>query len=441
MSQSQAIELRGSYVPRAGAQAELHRLMWRKRFAVVICHRRMGKTVAVVNHLLWKVMTCRLPAPRVAYICPSQVQARRVAWLYACRYAAGFGMAFGRPNSSAMEIPCANGGKLALLGVENADSLRGMYLDAVACDEYAQFPRHAWSEVLRPALADRGGSAVLMGTPQGRNELYERYEAARGPLARSSWGAAMYKASETGYIPEAELEAMRAEMSEGAYAQEFECSFDAAIEGAFYGREMANVRTEGRIRSVPFDRDLPVVTAWDLGMRDATGIWYLQAYAGEVRAIACEQWRSTSLQDICAAVLERGRKAGYRYAAHIGPHDLRVRDYGTGLQRLETAERQGIKFEITADVGRSDGIEAVRVMLPRVVFDETGCRDGIEALTLYRADWDGDRRILSREPIHDWTSHLADALRYFAVATDAGRRVPDGRRVSIDWSKRDRETA
>ena len=237
------IDLRGTYTPRPGAQSELHRLMWSKRFAVIVCHRRMGKTVAVVNHLLWKLMACSLPSPRVAYICPSQVQARRVAWLYACRFAAGFGPAFGRPNTSAMEIPCVNGGKLSLLGVENADSLRGLYLDAVACDEYAQFPRHAWSEVLRPALADRQGSAVLMGTPKGRNELFERYQAASGPLARSSWGAAMYKASETGYIPEAELAAMREEMSEPMYAQELECSFDAAIEGAFYGREMANART------------------------------------------------------------------------------------------------------------------------------------------------------------------------------------------------------
>jgi hypothetical protein len=401
----------------------------------------MGKTVAAVNHLLWRLMACRMRAPRVAYLCPQQVQARRVAWGYACQYAAEYGPAFGRPVSQSLEIPCVNGGKLMLLGVENADSLRGMYLDAVVCDEFAQFPRSAWTEVLRPALADREGSAVLMGTPQGRNEFWEKFEAAGDAARAHVWGRAMFRASETGYLPAEELADLRSELSEAAYMQELECSFDAAIRGAYWARELADARTEGRIGVVPFDRDLPVFTSWDLGMRDATAIWFLQAYGGSVRAIAFAQYTNTALQDICGDVVRRGREHGYRYRGHIGPHDLRVRDYGNGLQRIETAARNGVDFELAPDVSRADGIEAVRTMLPRTAFDERACRDGIEALIQYRAEYDEDRRIVGREPVHDWTSHAADALRMFAVATDAGRRTPDNRPRALDWRARDATTA
>ena len=180
-------------------------------------------------------------------------------------------------NETELRADFENGARIRLFGANNPDSLRGMYLDAVVFDEVAQMPYRVWSEVIRPALSDRKGWGVFIGTPQGKNALYQLWENAKKD---PDWFAAMFRASETGIIDQGELDANARDMSPEEYEQEFECSFMAAIRGAYFGVLMGVADKEGRVTAVPHDSSLPVHTAWDLGMSDSTSIWFVQARPG-----------------------------------------------------------------------------------------------------------------------------------------------------------------
>lgn len=432
-----------AYRPRPGAQMDAHRLIWSRRFSTLICHRRFGKTVCAVNDSIAKLLACPHPAPRVAYLCPFQNQARRVAWSYAQQYGRQYGELYLGADQQRMIIRMrgrGGEGELMLLGADNANSLRGLYLDDVKVDEAAQIAHSVWSDVLRPSLADRRGSATIMGTPAGRfNLLFDMWEQGadeRVVDGRATWGRAMFKASETGYIQAGELEAMASEMTEESFAQELECSFDAGIKGAYYAKLIAAAFAEGRIGDVPYDPALPCVASWDLGMADATAVWICQPTPTQLRFIACLSYTGQSLPEIL-----RSLPREYRWQAMIGPHDMRVRDYGveSAASRLQIAERLGYQFHVCADIPPQDGRDAVRAMLPRCVFDAKGCKSGLDALSLHHAKFDDDRQIESREAEHDWSSHPADSLRYFAVATNRGFEIPDLRMGTgqLDWSEKD----
>ena len=222
----------------------------------------------------------------------------------------------------------------------------------------------------------------------------------------------MYRASETGIIPPEELAASGREMSPEEYEQEFECSFTAAIRGAYFGQLLADADREGRITGVPHDPSMPVHTAWDLGMSDSTAIWFVQARPGGTFAVIDYYEASGEGLDHYAKVLDR---RGYKYGTHVAPHDIRVRELGTGKSRMEVARSLGIRFDIAANIPVQDGINAVRTILPRCWFDRERCAPGIEALRHYRRSFNDRTANFSTRPVHDWTSHAADGFRYFAV--------------------------
>jgi hypothetical protein len=287
--------------------------------------------------------------------------------------------------------------------------MRGLYFDSVVLDEPADFPMNAWSTVIRPAIADRQGKATFIGTPKGRNSFFEIWDAARDD---PSWYSAMHKASETKLLPQEELDAAIKTMGEDRYEQEFECSFEAAIAGAYYGTEMKRATADNRITTVPHDRALGVVTAWDLGVGDSTAIWFAQFVGAEVRLIDYYESSGVGL-DHYAGVLQEKK---YLYESHILPHDVQVKELGTGKSRLETLDNLGIRpVEIAPKLNVDDGIQAVRSMLDRCWFDESNCNRGIEALRQYQRDFDEKGRTWRGRPRHDWTSHGADAMRYLAV--------------------------
>src|SRR5215813_360345 len=257
-------------------QAELHGDG--ARFKVVVAHRRFGKTVFAVNQLLRGATSVSLRAPRFAYVAPFYRQAKAIVWEYLKHYARSIRGA--RFHETELRCDLPNGARISLYGADDPDSLRGLYFDGVVLDEYAQMDPRVWSEVIRPALADRAGWAIFIGTPMGRNSFWTLYQQAK---AAPDWRAALFRASETGVLPAAELAAARAAMSEAEYAQEFECSFDAAIRGAYYGALIAEAEAEQRIGRVAEEPRLPVHTAWDLGVGDATAIWFFQRLRQEVR--------------------------------------------------------------------------------------------------------------------------------------------------------------
>ncbi|MBI9081884.1 MAG: hypothetical protein JEY79_19360, partial [Pseudodesulfovibrio sp.] len=317
------------------------------RFAVLVCHRRFGKTVAAVNELIKSACTCTRQNPRYAYIAPMYKQAKAVAWDYLQYYTRVIpGMQY---NVAELRADFPNGARISLLGADNPDGLRGIYLDGVVLDEYAQMPPSLWSTVIRPTLSDRLGWAMFIGTPQGHNAFWDLYSSAREMMTRpgSDWWAAMYRASETGIVDAKELESARSTMTPEQYEQEYECSFTAAILGAYYGKTLSQSDDAGRITSVPYDPAMLVHTAWDLGMSDSTVVWFFQVGpGGEIRIIDYDEGNGIGLPGWVARLRERP----YLYGTHIAPHDIRVRELGTGKSRLETAEGLGIRFDVAPNL-------------------------------------------------------------------------------------------
>ena len=393
------------YKPRP-LQLEIHAGLDVKRFGVVVCHRRFGKTVMAINHLIRGALTCDLDRPRFGYIAPTFTQAKQVAWDYLKHYTAVIpGVSY---NESELRCDLPNGGRVRLYGADNPDAMRGVYFDGVVPDEFGLMKGRTWSEVLRPALSDRRGWALFIGTPNGKNAFYElRNEARSDP----DWFVAEFKASETGIIPPDELASARKSMTEDEYAQEFECSFEASVRGAVYAKELAQARADSRIGKVPYDPAIPVFTSWDLGVGDATAIWFAQAHASEVRLIDYYEASGEGLQHYAAAL----DRKGYKYDKHLAPPDIEVRELGSGKSRKEIAAALGIRFEVVKNLRLEDGINAARMFLPRCWFDEAKCQAGLEALQNYR--WDFNQRLdeFKHSPVHDWASHGADAFRYLAL--------------------------
>ena len=378
----------------------------------------MGKSVSAINHLLKAALTCKKERPRFAYIGPTYRQAKSVIWDYAKKYCGVVpGVVF---NQSELRIDFPNGAQIRVYGGDNPDSLRGIYLDGVVVDEYGIMDGEIFSTVLRPALADRQGWALFLGTPNGKNQFYDLYESARLDET-GQWAAVMHKASQTGILPAHELAAAKLDMTTDEYDQEFECSFTASVKGAIYAKELDAARAGGRITAVPVDPVLPVDTYWDLGVGDSTAIWFVQTTrGGEVRVVDYYENSGEGLPHYRQVLTQRG----YTYGKHTAPHDIQVRELGSGRSRLETARQMGINFLVAPNVSIDDGIHAVRMLFPRCWFDERKCAVGLENLMAYRKGWNTRLQEFSPSPVHDFASHASDALRYCALSLKPPKDKP-----------------
>lgn len=379
------------------------------RFSVLVIHRRAGKTVFAVNKLIRDVLTCRRPNPRAHYFAPFYKMAKTIAWDYLRDYTAHIeGMVY---NKTELTANFPGGQRIQLVGADNPDSFRGQYSDSVVMDEFAMMAPRTWSEVVRPALADREGSALFIGTPAGRNAFWKLYDRAKDI---PGWWRCLLTYEHTGLIPDAEIASMRAEMDDSEFRQEMLCDFQAALRGAYFGKILNQAEAEQRIVPIQYDDTLLVWTAWDLGMADSTAVWFIQVSpGGEIRLIDYEEWQGTGLPEIIADI----RKKPYQYDGHIAPHDIKVRELGTGTSRLEVAQKLGLVFQPVRQMPLMDGIDAARNILKKAWIDPRPDKagPGLECLRLYRSEWDDRKRIYSTRPLHDHTSHAADALRMFAV--------------------------
>ena len=382
-----------------------------KRWSCLVAHRRAGKTVAATNDLIIGALECRKERPQFAYIAPFRDQAKRVAWDYLKHYSRPFHA--GKPNESDLIIPMPNEGKLMVFGADNPDALRGIYLDGAFLDEFGDFRPSVWGNVIRPALSDRGGWAVFGGTPKGRNEFWQIRELAR--KTPDQWYLQELRASESGILSHAEIEAVRGQLTAEQYAQEYECDFAAALVGAFYGKDLVQVEREGRVTSVQVDPAVPVHTAWDIGYRDDTAIWWYQVMRGEIHIIDFHSSSGNSIDFYTDLIAEKG----YRYGTHWLPHDARAKTLaakGKGVIE-QLGEGLGLNsMAIVPNLDIHDGIQAARVMLRRCWFDDEKCAEGLEALRQYQREYDEDKKSFREKPRHDWTSHAADAFRMMAVA-------------------------
>lgn len=329
-----------------------------------------------------------------------------MAWAYLKKFTAPIPGVTAHEQELRVDLP--GGGRIRLYGADNYERLRGIYLDGVVLDEVGDMDPRAWSEVIRPALADRKGWAVFIGTPKGRNHFQEVWSQAQD---NPDWYSLMLKASQTGIVSPEELADARASgMSEDQYNQEFECSFDAAVVGAYYGKLIERAENEGRIGNVPWEPNIPVETWWDLGIDDSTAIWFVQTIGREIRVIDYYENSGVGLEHYAKSLKERD----YVYGRHILPHDVEVRELSTGKSRWAFLASLGIKGTVAKKHSVEDGINSVRSILSRCWFDKTRCARGIEALRQYRQDWDDKLKAFKGRPLHDWTSHGSDAFRYGA---------------------------
>ena len=409
------------YAPRA-PQLALHHAMEGHRWVVAVCHRRMGKTVAAVNHLIMKALECQKERPRFAYIAPTLKQAKLVAWDYLKHYTDPVPEREQRESELMVNLP--GGRRVTLFGADNPDAIRGAYFDGVVLDEYGLQPPNLFPEVVRPLLSDRQGWATFLGTPNGRNEFYRVWQRAQQDET-GQWAGVMFKASQTGIITAEELVDARAAMTEEQYLQEYECSFEAAVRGSIYGSELDAARQEGRITLVPLDPILPVHTTWDLGMGDATSIWFSQhTKTGEVRLVDYYEASGEGLPHYVSVLQQKG----YAYGEHYAPHDIQVRELSSGRSRWEVAQGLGITFKIVPRIARrtgnelEEGIHAARMLLPKCWFDTKKVATGLDALQHYRRDFNARLGEFKATPIHDWSSHAADAFRYLAIWASAPKQ-------------------
>lgn len=392
---------------------------------LTVCHRRFGKTVYGINKLLKACATLKRERPRYAYIAPLRVQAKSIAWDYLKYYS--------RPipgiqvYESELRVDYPNGGRITLYGSDNPDALRGIYLDGCILDEYAQIHPRLFSEIIRPTLSDRQGWAEFQGTPAGRNHFHELYQEIRDD---QNWGIHVFKASETGIIAADELADARRQMSDEEYAQEYECSWTAAIRGAYYADLIEKARQDKRITRVPVESGYPVNTYWDLGVDDTCAVWFHQLIGREHRFVDYYENSNEGLEHYVNVL--RGK--GFAYGDHYLPHDVEIREITSGIGRKQALENMGLKpVKVVSRIRNvAEGIQMVRQKLPSCVFDAERCKVGLQALESYRREYDEKHKVYRNHPLHDWASHGADAFRQFAQ----GFIPVTVKRKKIDYSQR-----
>ena len=399
-----------------------------ERFACIVAHRRAGKTVAAVNDLIKAALSCDKPNPRFAYVAPWYAQAKDVAWNYLKHYTAPIPGV--QHNESELRVDLPNGGRVRLYGADNYDRLRGIYLDGVVLDEFADMDPRAWSEVIRPALADRQGWAAFIGTPKGKNAFYEVFERS---AESDDWFSLRLKASETGIVPAHELAALKVEMSANEYEREMEASFDAAIEGAYYADAMKQALDEGRITRLTADPLMTYRAVWDIGgtgvKSDATSIWIVQYVGREIWVLDYYESQGQPLAVDVAWL----RGNGYGNAFCILPHDGKTNDRVHDVSYESALKQSG--FETVSIPNQGTGaymmrIEAARRLFPRIWFDEQKTKAGRSALLSYHEKRDAKRNVgLGAD--HDWASHAADAFGLACVAYQepGKRRRPESKPI------------
>jgi hypothetical protein len=328
-----------------------------------------------------------------------------------------------KSNQSELWVELVNGARIRLFGADNPDSLRGNFLDGVVLDEMADMKASLWGGIIRPLLADRLGWATFIGTPKGHNSFYEIYnEATKKP----NWYVKVLRADQTNLLAQSELDDAKASMSDNQYEQEFLCSFEAAILGAFYGQEMRRITDLERITTVDYDPMFPCHTVWDLGYNDSTAIIWFQTVYGEIRILDHHSSNGQPISYYTGLLAQKEDEFGYKYGTHWLPHDARAKTLASGGKSI--IEQLSLKIplksmKIVPNLSLQDGIQATRMMLLRSWFDPK-CEEGIECLRQYQREFDEDKKIFRDKPRHDWASHGSDAARMAAVAWKEQARIP-----------------
>ena len=412
-----------AYKPRTWSLDHLHNR--KERWIVIVAHRRSGKTTAAINHLQRDCL--KVKDSKFAFIAPTYKQAKLIVWDMLKKYASPIpGVVFNE-----VELTCKypNGSKLTLHGADSPDSLRGIGLWGVVFDEYSQQPSNIFSEIIRPALADHKGYAVWIGTPKGKNSFYKLYEQGKND---PTWHSILLTVNDTDIIDQAELEDSRKVMTNDEYNQEWFCSFEAAIKGAVFASELADLRADGRVCNVPYDKALKVYTVWDRGVGANLVVGFYQRAFGQLKRI--DTWQGSG-NDGLPEGLKVLQNKPYIYGKHFGPHDIEGTDASSGKTWKQTAQELGFIFEVVPKMPVMDRIHRAQMAMSHLWVDDQNNDLWLDAMGQYHYEWDEKRGMFKDDPLHDWTSHFADEFCYAAVSEDLMDNEEDGAFRNIEGNE------
>jgi hypothetical protein len=382
------------------------------RWAVVVAHRRAGKTVAMTVDLVIGALECKLPKPQFAYLAPQRDQAKRVAWSYLKDLTKDFWSK--PPNESELKVTINNGhgeqSTIFVAGADNYDALRGMYFDGAVLDEVGDMRPSAWYRVVRPALSDRAGWAIFAGTPSGKNLFWALREEAR--INPATHLLIELPITATDVLPAEEVAAARAQMTEEAFATEYMCSFEASLPGAYWAKQIAQAYEEQRVGEHKIDKAFPIHLVADLGYTDSCSWWGWQETFDGLRIVEFYEADGQPIQHYIDWIHERPYAVGDVWL----PHDARAKSLQTGKSIIEQFLNAGIRPNLVPELSLQDGIEAARLILPDCYFDEGTTYEGIQHLRAYQREYDERTQTYRSRPKHDAHSHAADAFRYLALA-------------------------
>ena len=392
--------------------------------AIGIWHRRAGKD----DVLLHRTAVAAFERPATYWTgLPEYAQARKALWTAVDPHTGKrrIDQAFPHElrettNEQEMFIRFKNGSTWQLIGSDRYNSLVGAGVAGVTFSEWALCNPSAWAYI-RPMLEENDGWSAFITTPRGNNHAKTMLQMAQG---NSRWFAQVLSVRETGALTPAQMDESLAEyialygedLGQAQFDQEYLCSFNAAILGAFYAREMMRVRAENRIAPIEPVPGKPVHRAWDIGVRDDTSIWWFQVIGRRAMILDCYSASGAGVDHYAEVCAKKRSEHGWTDGIDFVPHDAKVTEWGTGRTRVETMQRLGLKPQLVPNVSKMDGIQAVRLTLKTCVFHERCEEVGISALEQYRREWDDERKTFKASEVHDWTSHLSDAFRYLALS-------------------------
>ena len=385
-----------------------------QRWACIVAHRRFGKTVGCINDTIARALYNTRKNPRYGYIAPTYRQAKKIAWQYLKDDGAPVIV---KTRESELSVVLVNGAEIALFGADNPDSLRGLYFDGVILDEFGDMRPSLWAEVILATLLDRKGWATFIGTPKGKNHFYDIFQRS---TSEPGWFHRTFKVYDTDLITNEEIAELRGQMSDEQFRQEFLCDFTAAITGAYYAKLLEQPREGPK-----YDPEMPVFVSADLGYTDSTAFWFWQAAPDGYNFIDYEEADNQALAYYFS--LLNGK--GYEYEKIWLPHDAKAKSLQTGLSTVQQFVKADFPIEIALRMDLQDGIDAVRALLPDCAFDMTNPRvkNGIDMLRSYRRSFDEINKVYREKPLHDYTSHCADAFRGFALVSRRAtiRKAPE----------------
>lgn len=393
--------------------------------AIGAWHRRAGKDDVLLN---WTAVAAFERPASYWHCLPEYSQARKAIWT-AVDPITGvrrIDMAFpqelrANTNDQEMFIRFKNGSTWQCVGSDRYNSLVGAGVAGVTFSEFALANPSSWAYI-RPMVEANNGFAAFISTPRGRNHFKDLIDMA---AKNKTWFAERLDVNMTGALTQDQIDESLLEyialygedIGRAQFEQEYLVSFNAAILGAFYAREMSAVRSEGRItpdiEPIP---GKPIHRAWDIGVKDDTSIWWFQVVGMQVFILDCYTQSGVGVDHYAEVIRKIEDERGWISGIDFVPHDAKIKEWGTGRTRVETMRDLGLNPQLVPMASKMDGINAVRVTLPRCVFHTRCESEGIAALEQYRREWDDDKKSFKASEVHDWSSHLADAFRYLAMS-------------------------